>query len=72
MPANPHTTGVRCPSCHKSVGVIETRTQTQLEYWCPACNHRWTAEGPKPKRHYRFFAFRFFGFAFPLSTLAIS
>ena len=34
---------------HEPVGVIEEHLPDKLLMWCPACNHRWSADEPRPK-----------------------
>ena len=37
-----------CPECKAPVGRIELLTVTVSWFHCPACQHRWVAEEPRP------------------------
>ena len=43
-------TGLRCPACKQPVAVIENQLPKVLVFWCPACQHRWSAEEPGPPK----------------------
>ena len=51
MSSTPVATGIVCPPCDQPVGIIENRTPTGVEFWCPGCNNRWTADEPGTKPH---------------------
>jgi hypothetical protein len=39
-------TGLICPQCREPVAIVENRLPHTLVFWCPACDHRWSADEP--------------------------
>jgi hypothetical protein len=44
------STGLICPECKKSAGIVENRLPRMLVFLCQACGNRWSAEEPGMKR----------------------
>jgi hypothetical protein len=45
-------TGIRCPTCHEPVAVIESSTPPVTVMRCPNCGHRWSAGEQVTPKHW--------------------